>query len=156
MIKKEVLQLYKKFREPYISKYFVGVSMSRAGHCLAHAKRVIKINRIWDVLEECGLVRLVVEPDHESSYEDLAGDSYDIIAIGDSISGGARTVKAQEKKFAERCQQGAVMVSSEIKCSHCSSFETVNCIGGLFWDDWEENECVNDLKESAIDRIKGD
>jgi hypothetical protein len=74
----------------------------RASYCLATAKRYAAIDRIWDDAETAGLVRLRIEPDDTSEYDDLAGECYDVAYNADSVPGGARTIQAQEKAF--RCR----------------------------------------------------
>ena len=81
---------------------------SRASYCLRSAKHYALVDSLWDDAVENGLVRARIEPDNDLCYDDLAGDCYDVELNKDSVSGGERTIKAQEKQFKSLIERDGV------------------------------------------------
>jgi len=79
-----------------------------AAYRLREAKLRAKIDAVWDDAEEKGQVRVRVERDNDICYEDLAGDCYDVEYNKDTVPGGARTIRAQEREFQRLIERDGV------------------------------------------------
>ena len=85
-----------------------------------NAKRKAQILTAWQEAEGAGLVRLRIAPDDCAAWEDLAGDSYDVELHKNTVPGGERTIKAQEKAERERIDRDGVCgIIGEYKCRLC-------------------------------------
>jgi len=148
-----ILEIYSYLRRPHTSKYWVGVVMGKAKQCLNYARHIDSVNRRWSILENFGMVRIDIMPDYNNTYEDLAGDTYDVDVVGNSISGGKRTVLAQKKKFDERCQLGVVGIVGKKRCPCCNGWVEVDSIWGIMSDEWAESEHLIDIKSSVLNSL---
>ena len=110
-ITKTVKRFYQDNRKKYWkaqSNYRSQLGTGLANAALRNAKTQAFVWHNWDKLEQAGFVRVRIEPDYDLSYDDLAGDSFDIELNADSVPGGARTIQAQEKRFKSLIEQDGV------------------------------------------------
>jgi len=112
----------------------------------------------WEQLEYLDLVRLDWQPDYGLSYEDLAGDCFDESNY-DSVPGGERTVKAQEKAFRESIEQDGVWgLVGQYRLTPDSDWIDGDSVWGFVGTDdtgYETDimaETINQLKEALRDR----
>lgn len=103
------LRYYHKSRKPYYSKchgrLFPG---GTALHSRRNAIYRDKVETEFDNLEHRGLVKFVIEPYHDCNWDDLEGDTYDVDMHEDTVPGGGRTIKAQQKEFRRSVEDSGV------------------------------------------------
>lgn len=144
------LRYYHESRKPHYSKYhgrlFPGAPAMRA------KQRAILRDRVeteFDDLEARGLVKFEVESDDCWDWENLVGDSYDE-CHADTVPGGMRTIKAQERESRKQVEQYGVFGL----VSYALGEQVDSCWG--FFGDYDEDYAGygTDIKASAIDAVQ--
>jgi hypothetical protein len=148
------LKIYKESRKPFVSKYFVPVIQGKASYCLRNAKYKAEIVSKFEALEDQGFVRLHLEPDYCSTFEDLAGDTYDIDSNASTVNGGERTIKAQEKAERERIDRDGVWgLIGQVKCSECGQWKDIDSVWGFVGEDWKDSGYDVDIMAACVDSL---
>lgn len=135
-------------------------SSNRLPSLKSYYSAVVKVERAFEALEDIELVRLRAEPDDDRSFDDLAGDCYDVEAQRvngrDTVPGGERTIIAQRKAFESMIEtDGVWMLFAEIKVG--GEWEVVDSIGGIVGEPiqaLDDSGYGFDLRSAAVDGIR--
>ncbi len=158
-IKTEVARRLRKYIK---DGYTGGYCQNRLVGSRARITSEVNLERIFEALEEAELVRFEWSPDDWFSWDDLVGDTYDVELNGDSVPGGERTIKAQEKKYKEWVEQEGVWhVSIEVRTSTDEEWNQADSLGcfvpwdgmGLM-DSLKDSGYWHDMVGTAIDQLK--
>lgn len=118
-----------------------------------HAKHSAQTQHIFEWLEYHNIARLQWLPDDYCSYDNLAGDVYNLEINEDSVPGGKRAILAQEKEFKRMIDQDRVWgLVGQIKCHECDEWKNVDSVWGFvgqeahFYEFDVMAECVRKIK----------
>lgn len=115
----------------------------------------VKLDELWDRLEYADLVKLELEPDEHVTWEDMAGDTFDVDVHEDTVPGGARTIRAQEKRYRERLEQDGVWgVVGYYRVSEDAEWERGDSVWGMELEWAEDNEYRDDIKSQTIEKLR--
>ena len=109
------------------------------------------VRYVYGMLSHRSLAFISMESDYALSMDDLKGDCYDEVNA-QYLSGGLRTLRAQEKEF-ERLvdDEGVWYVVSKVCKDAQSEFEVADSIGGILGMDEDHNGYAHDLRSAAVD-----
>lgn len=138
-----VLEHYRKLRN----------NNGPARYCLNIAKQYAEIDKLWEDAEKNGMVRIRIEPDDMTDYDDLVGDCYDVELNQDSVPGGARTIIAQGKAFQRTIERDGIwgyIAEYCIVCDTCGrdAWEYAESCWGFAGEVYEE--ALYDGKYAAL------
>ena len=104
---------------------------------------------LFRYFEEAGLVRIESEPD-DISTDDLFGDCFDEIHA-DSVPGGMRTIKAQEREALRRLEAECQwVIVAESLSADSPEWEMADTLGGFVGDDFEGSGYEPQVYMSAV------
>ena len=175
MTRKETDTVRAMIRERIRGRY--SYSPESLPHAAENARRELRLRRRWEALESAGLVRMRFVPDDCSSFDDLAGDTYDVEYNRDTVPGGERTIVAQRKAFEREIERDGVWgCVTEYRLSpcpdchdaeyglgvvHCGESDTDRHCGGWAHGDscWgfvgtDAHGYESDLMSGAIDALR--
>lgn len=153
MVTTQVLNEYRKARREHVSPcYGLTANQPRAKYCLEYAKRKVWVRNNWTDADEKGIAysndgnwRLRIVPDEVCSYEDLAGDMFDVEAHASTVPGGRRTIEAQRKEWESKLERDGVwgyMLEQRIgacpACGHGERWDHVDSCYGFDGEIYEE------------------
>ena len=129
-----------------------------SGKTMDTARKNARIRLLWDALEEAELVRRRVEPD-DCCWEDIAGDCFKVGLHADTVPGGARTIKAQEKREWERVQRDGVWrIVTEYRLPGLGDWGIGGGLGCIVGDDvellWDWDGYGLDLRHECIEALR--
>lgn len=128
---------YERNRRQWISKHSVPghVNQAEAKSAWEAAKRERQVRREWDKLQMRGVVDFSVKQDPYMTFEDYEGDTFDVEEHKDTVPGGARTIKADEKRVREAAErEGFYYMEGSI------NGEVVDNLGGFIGTEWVDLE----------------
>lgn len=127
-----------------------------------YAQQLATLIDLWERLENADLVRLRTPFDEAGfSWEDLEGDMFDVELNADSVPGGERTIKAQQKAFRERAERDGVGgIVGEYRTKPDGKWEHGGSCWGIVFGDYRdlndpfENEIAGDVMSETIDALR--
>jgi hypothetical protein len=153
MLTQSQLKIYKEIRQPRYSFYAgtgeVYQHQTDAQTAYEEAIRQDKIERLWSEYEDES-VRLLIKPDENATIEDLEGDSFNPLANPDI---NPRKLAQDKEDFIEKVNRDGVWgIISQVKCTCCDSWLTVDSVWGFIGDDWKGSGYDLDCMQSALEK----
>jgi hypothetical protein len=141
----------RKFRKFHYSEQYG--RMFPGGTAKASREYAIRRDAVeteFNNLKQRGLVGLRFPPDDHWCFEDLEGDAYDVDLNKDTVPGGERTIKAQQKEFRRKVEQDGVFGIEAVALGN-----VVDSIWGFAGDyDDDFGGYGTDMKQAAIDAVQ--
>ena len=104
-------------------------------------------------LERLGIVRIDERPDLDARWEDIAGDTYDVDAHRDTVPGGERTIRAQEKRERGRMDRDGVWgYVAQVRTP--DGWEDVDSCWGFVGDDYDGSGYDDDHRAAVVDAAR--
>jgi len=125
-----------------------------ASRALRNAKRRADILDRWEAAILAGKVQLRVVVDELATFDDVAGDTYRVELHADTVPGGERTIRAEEKRERARVDsEGIWGIVGEYQCPTCGSWVAADSCWGFIGNDWAGSGYDEDIMAATLDAV---
>lgn len=120
-----------------------------------NARYTAACNYLFSFFADLGFLRISCDSDPDFSFDDYAGDTYNVDLHASTVPGGVRTIRAQEKRArADFENDGAWYVCADfISCSPPKWTHGDACGGLVGYPDPLESDMADDIRASTLEQF---